>query len=409
MDPLVPVVQTYAWGSVDAIANLRGVEPTGEPQAELWFGTHPNGPARIERGGAEPLLADVIAADPAGELGPVVVERFGARLPFLAKVLAAARPLSLQVHPTQEQAAAGHAREEQQGIARDAPHRTYRDTSHKPELLCALTPFEALCGFRSIERTLALLDDLAVPELAAAAGAIRERGAAALTPVVTALLEQPPTTSAPMVRSLGLRAGTLEATDPVLAWVRRLAAAHPDDPGVAVALLLNHVHLGPGEAVHLPAGHLHAYLQGTGVEVMAASDNVVRGGLTTKHVDIPELARVLDPRPVEVRPMRPRPVDGVESVYDTPDDEFIVSRLDLPPGTAVDRQTAGGEVLLCVEGGARVSGRALPCGHGLWVPARTGRYDVAAGARDAPSATGAGDATSATRALVYRVRVGVVA
>lgn len=247
------VVQHYAWGDRTFIPDLLHSTADGRPWAELWLGTHPNGPATFTDGRE--------------------LETSTGRLPYLLKVLAAAEPLSLQAHPTREQAIDGHAR----GI--------YPDDRAKPELLCAITQFDALCGLRPIPATLTLLDAVGAEPLAAA---IRSNGLGAVIEGLYRGHVDPEPTVVACARS-----GRPEAD-----LVTRLAANYPDDPSVVVTLLLNRVTLQPGEALHLTAGNLHAYLGGAGIELMGASDNVVRGGLTEKHVDVDELLRILDTTPL---------------------------------------------------------------------------------------------------------------
>jgi mannose-6-phosphate isomerase len=309
------VVQHYAWGDPEAIPTLLGLRPDGRPWAEWWLGTHPGGPATV--------VGDGPLAEVAGEL------------PYLLKVLAAASPLSMQTHPSPAQATAGFAREQAAGIAADAPERIYRDAAGKPELLCALTRFDALCGFRPAGETEALLHDLGAHDLA---GVLRQDGLAAL------------------VEQLYRRRLDLGAAVAVCATSRRAEAElvsrlwrdHPGDPSVLVTLLLNRVTLRPGEAVYLGPGNLHAYLHGLAVEVMGGSDNVVRGGLTTKHVDVDELLRVVD-----ITPLSNPVVHAVEVApgcwcYPTPGAPFDLTRFDVIgslPHTAKSR-----EVLCCVAG-----------------------------------------------------------
>ncbi len=251
--PIIGPVQHYVWGDRTFIPALEGVEPDGRPWAEWWLGTHPNGPARFEDG---------------TELRAVVGD-----LPYLLKVLAAAEPLSLQAHPTVEQAADGHRR----GV--------YPDANAKPELLCALTRFEALCGIRPADATVALLREVGAAQTA---DLVEARGPG---PVLHALYrgEVAPTE---VIRACS-GSDRAEAV-----WVTRLNDRYPGDASVAVTILLNHVVLEPGQAIHLTAGNLHAYLCGAGIELMGASDNVVRGGLTVKPVDVEELLRVVDPTPL---------------------------------------------------------------------------------------------------------------
>jgi mannose-6-phosphate isomerase len=254
------VVQHYAWGDARAIPDLLGVPNDGRPWAEWWMGTHPGGPATFDDG--TPLR------DVSGEL------------PYLVKLLAAAQPLSLQTHPDTATAQAGFRRENDLGIDLADPSRIYRDPFAKPEVLVALTPFDALCGFRAETETVHLLRDLGLDDVAAQ---LLDDGLA----MVVGGLYRGSIDAAPIVRACAT------AHRPEATLVTRLEAAYPGDASVAVTLFLNRVRLHPGEAIYLTPGNLHAYLDGLGVEVMGASDNVVRGGLTPKHVDVDELLRVL--------------------------------------------------------------------------------------------------------------------
>jgi mannose-6-phosphate isomerase len=358
VDRLDCTVMPYAWGSRTAIAELTGrASPSPGAEAELWMGAHPMAPARLERGASTVSLAELIAKDPERELGAAIAAVFGPRLPFLLKVLAAERPLSLQAHPTEAQARAGFDAEEARAIPRDAPTRNYRDPNHKPELLCALTPFDALCGFRRAADTVRLFDELAVPELADVLAPLRAGAAGGVAAAFRAIMTLPKAEGARIV------AATVEACrastggfGPERAWAIALDRLYPGDVGVVSALLLNLVHLEPGEAIYLGAGNLHAYLGGVGIELMASSDNVLRGGLTTKHVDVPELMRVLDFADGPIAPLHARVVDAAERVYDTPAREFRLSVIDLAAGTEpVLRQVGGPEILLCVAGAVVVT------------------------------------------------------
>jgi mannose-6-phosphate isomerase, class I len=376
-------IRPYAWGSTTAIPALLGVEPTGEPQAELWMGAHPGAPSRLRYGqaigSALPTLLSQVEADPVGELGAEVVAELGTRLPFLLKVLAAEQPLSLQAHPSTEQARVGYAEEDERGVPIDARHRNYKDTSHKPEVLCALTPFEALCGFRTTARTVRLLEGLGVSGLAPYVRALCARpGSDGLREVVTGLLAAPTPVRRKLVVAV-VDACRRAQTDPhnefaaEYTWGTRLGDRYPDDVGVVIALLMNLVRLRPGEAVFLPAGNLHAYLFGVGVEIMANSDNVLRGGLTVKHVDVPELLRVLDfTDGPEYRP-EVHVLPTGEEVYDAPVREFRLSRLPLRPDRSVTLGTPGPQILLVADGEVRVSGQhgrlSLPRGSSAYVSA----------------------------------------
>jgi len=391
---LTNTVQPYAWGSTTAIAAIRGEDPPGGPQAELWVGAHPKAPSLVVRDGAERPLDAVVAADPVGELGSDAASRFG-RFPFLLKILAAASPLSLQVHPSPAQARDGFAAESAAGVALDAPGRNYRDDWPKPEIAVALTTFRVLAGFRAIEDSLPVLRALGV-----AAGAPREGGATAsvtapasasasasastsasadpagpsgatggapataadlLTRLIEALagatdpagalaaavrtvLDVPVDHRAPVARAIGRAAAAALAGSPEkladrvvddLAFALELLGSFPEDPSVLCALLLNRIVLAPGEAVYNPAGTLHAYLEGTAVELMASSDNVLRGGLTTKHVDPAALLAVLDATPRPPAVVAARALSEHEWLYPTPTPWFSLSRVELADGEPV--------------------------------------------------------------------------
>ena len=380
-------IQTYSWGSRTAIANLRGEPaPSRQPQAELWMGTHPRGPSRRATSPRE-LLSRCVERDPASTLGARVVGAFGVRLPFLLKVLAAAEPLSLQAHPSQQQAEAGYDREHAAGVDADAPERNYRDRNHKPELLCALTGFDALCGFRPVPSSSQLLDALGVPILTRLARLLvqgsPQRG---LREAFTQLMQLPPDLRPALVAETAAacqrvaQAGGPFASD--CAWIVRLAAKYDGDVGVVSALLLNNVHLEPGEAIFLPAGNLHAYLSGAGVEIMASSDNVLRGGLTNKHVDVTELLRVLDFSAHDPKPSRGVECAPHEIVYEAPAPDFRLSRISVS-GRTWSGVTTGPEILLCTSGTATLRGGTelkLGSGQSAFVPAATGTYTVAGSA-----------------------------
>jgi mannose-6-phosphate isomerase len=352
--PIDGVVRDYAWGSRTSIQRLLGLPEDGAPIAELWFGDHPQDPSPLPR--HETTLEGLVDADPAGLLGAATVARFGPRLPFLVKILAAEQALSIQVHPTREQAREGFAREDAAGIPRDAPNRNYRDPNHKPELLCALTPFDALCGFRPVEETRTLLAELDVPELAFVSDLLR--GPDPLRSAFTALLSHDDPD--PLVAAVAARVAS--ATDGPLYAVRLAATDAPGDVGAVVALLLNYVRLRPGEAIFLAAGNVHAYLRGTGVEIMANSDNVLRCGLTPKHVDVPELLRITDFAPL----CEPR-WTSVGGRFEVPVPDFALTRIELDEPTGLD--DAGPCIALCTAGQAAVGDVDLRTGHAAFVPA----------------------------------------
>ncbi|MFD8645966.1 mannose-6-phosphate isomerase, class I [Streptomyces zaomyceticus] len=364
MERLVNTVRPYAWGSTTAIPELLGIAPTGEPQAEMWMGAHPGAPSRTARGS----LNELIDADPVRELGERSVEKFGPRLPFLLKVLAAGAPLSLQAHPDLDQARAGHAAEEAAGIPVDAPHRTYKDANHKPELICALTPFDGLCGFRAPAESADLIAALGVDSLKPYVDLLHAQPEeAALREVLTALLTADPEEMAHTVAEAAVAADRLGGDHAPYA---ALAHHYPGDPGVIAAMLLNRVRLQPGEALYLGAGVPHAYLEGLGVEIMANSDNVLRCGLTPKHVDVPELLRVVRFEPADPSVLRPEASPSGEEVYDTPIDEFRLSRLVRPEGAApTDLTSPTPQILLAVAGRPKAGEVTLAPGESVFVPA----------------------------------------
>ncbi|WP_269855818.1 mannose-6-phosphate isomerase, class I [Streptomyces sp. RPT161] len=380
MDRLVNTVRPYAWGSTTAIPELLGTEPTGEPQAELWMGAHPGAPSRLDRGTGLAPLNEIIDADPYGELGKPAVERFGPRLPFLLKVLAAGAPLSVQVHPDLEQAKAGFADEEDRGVPVDAPHRNYKDANHKPEMICALTPFDGLCGFRHPAEAAELLEGLGVNSLKPYVDILRARPEdEALREVLAAVLGADREEMAGTVEEATEAAARLATEDGRFAddyAAYASAADHfPGDPGVIAAMLLNHVRLQPGEALYLGAGVPHAYLGGLGVEIMANSDNVLRCGLTPKHIDVPELMRIVRFESGDAGVLRPEDSGDGEEVYDTPIDEFRLSRYTLAPGgrprSLGDRTP---QILLCTAGEVTLHGPGdtqltLGRGESAFVPA----------------------------------------
>lgn len=361
-------VRDYPWGSSTLLAELEGRTPTGRPEAEVWMGAHPGAPSWVVLpDDATQVPLDVhLAQDPAGRLG--AAERFG-RLPFLVKLLAAGEPLSIQAHPTLEQARAGFAAEEQAGVPVDAAERNYKDDNHKPEMIVALTPFAALCGFRdteqsarSFERLASVLteygDGATSPEAASAAHLSLKLYGGQLQEVFSALLDPNGGWAGgdwvkTVVGALAHAPAMLEE-DLNLATAVGIAEHFPGDPGVMVSLLLHRVDLAPGQAIFLPAGNVHAYLHGLGVEVMAASDNVLRGGLTSKHVDVPELERVVDFTPMPVPYLSASPESEGHQRFASPVEEFEVERLDLPAAAGRALTAHGPVIAVCVAGAVQV-------------------------------------------------------
>jgi mannose-6-phosphate isomerase len=367
MDVLRPVVRPYAWGSRHAIAELQGRPvPAPGPEAELWMGGHPASPSGLDRDAQATTLDKVIAADPQAELGAACVARFGPRLPFLLKVLSADMALSIQVHPSRAQAEAGFRAENERGLAPDDPARNYVDDWPKPELLYALTPFEVLAGARPPHDAAAFLRALSVDQLRPLATQLAD---GAFTGVLGTILEWPAAGRPALIAAVVAAAARLAlAAGPyaeAAAAAVRIAADHPGDIGVVASLLLQHAVLAPGQAMFVPAGGLHAYLKGTGLELLANSDNVVRAGLTAKHLDVPELLKLLDPS-VAVPVLSPqRLADGI-TWFDTPAPEFRLYLIELT-GSTLTLPGQGPRVVLCTEGSATLRTGQAPSepGHAI--------------------------------------------
>ncbi len=335
----------YDWGSTVLLADLEGRPATGAHEAEIWFGDHPGCPSVVADGRP---LGEWLAREGAATGAP-------SRLPYLLKLLAAASSLSIQAHPSRAQAIEAYAREEAAGIPRDAPERTYRDENHKPELIVAVSEtFTALAGIRELDATRRLLD-----LLGAAGSALAERlsgpdAAASVRDTIAWLLSG---RAAEEIASLAeaAHAAASDEFEAELNLLRRLAGDFPGDPGLGVALLMNLVVLRRGEGLFVPAGVLHAYQEGLGVEIMAASDNVLRGGLTPKHVDVPELLRVLDPTPGPVPVLRPLVEGGIARFApDVPD--FALTHVTVAGGEEISVPTASVAIALATEGSSPCSG-----------------------------------------------------
>lgn len=367
----------YPWGSTSAISSFLGRPASGGPEAELWLGSHPGSPSRV---------IDPTQADGHGELAGWI------ELPFLLKVLAASSPLSLQAHPSASQARAGFDRENALGIPLDARHRNYKDSSAKPEMIVAVNDgFEALCGFRDPRDAYKVFARIA------------HQGEGPAFQRVLALLEGPDpvrTTfewlvgeqrgEAAVLDNLCSAAAAAEGTSDDIAefaLVRRLAAIYPGDPGVAISVLLNHVTLAAGQALWLPAGNIHAYLGGLGIELMAPSDNVLRGGLTTKHIDVPELLAILDFASIAVPYLQPQhPAPGV-SVYAPAGSDLALAWI----SSAVTLRPGSDAIVLAVTDGVVISGNtstiALNRGHAVLVTGDEGDLTVSGGGQCVVAAT----------------------
>ena len=353
----------YAWGSTTAIAELLGTTPSGGPEAELWLGAHPGSPSRVVD--SDDTLADIVDG----------------RLPFLLKVLAAASPLSLQAHPTMQQAEAGFERENALGIPLDAAERNYKDAFHKPELIFALSDsFRALCGFRPAHAIASTVERMigALPGDSALNGfSDRLLSDDDLRPAFEWLVSGGDDV-AELVAAVVEASASLEGDNFTL--VGELSAAYPGDPGIVVSLMLNLVTLKPGEVLYLPAGNIHAYVEGLGIELMAASDNVLRGGLTPKHIDVGELLSVLDFTPVPVPYLEPVALPGGVNLYRPGVPDFALAVVQ----GAVDGTRyplAGDSIVLCTAGSFTLTGATgsatLGRGDSLFVTAEEAALEIA--------------------------------
>jgi mannose-6-phosphate isomerase len=342
-------IRDYAWGSRTAIPELTGVEPDGTPQAELWMGAHESAPSVLPSGES---LYDLVSSRPTEVLGEETAEEFQGRFPFLAKLLAAEQPLSIQAHPSREQAIDGYARDEAAGIPRDAGDRNYKDAWPKPEILIALGPFDALVGFRPLDATVELLEALGADGFEELTDLLRN---GKLQDAFTHFMSSDRDTIRPLVAALAEACRRYDGEDLALEveTLDRLCQEFPDDPGVLAALLLNRVRLERFQAVYLPAGNVHAYLHGTGFEVMANSDNVLRGGLTRKYVDVEELVSVVDFEPIASPVLAGTPVAPGITAYETGCEYFAVRRIDLT-GDSLEVPAEGPRIVAVVDGTAEV-------------------------------------------------------
>ena len=377
------VVQHYDWGGHTFIPELLGIEnATRKPFAELWIGAHAKAPSVVELAAGQEPLDQLIAEEPEAILGPAANAHFGGRLPYLFKILDVHKMLSIQAHPTLDQAKQGFARENAEGISLEASGRNYKDDNHKPEIGVALTEFWMLHGFRPLEQIADIFDRF--PELSPLMAGFRQRLAAAghdhqarrglLRELYSNVMTMPQEQVDTLLNGLLSRLQSKPVTDKNSAdyWALRAAENFPlpgghRDRGIFSVYLLNLAHLQPGQGTFQPAGVLHAYLEGVNVELMANSDNVLRGGLTSKHVDVAELLKILT-----FEGGAPEVFDGVnvsaqERVYRTPAEEFELSRIALAPRSRyAGEATYGPKALLVLQGCATITaaGRSTSLGRG---------------------------------------------
>lgn len=374
-------VQRYAWGSVNGITEALGIpNPGGAPLAEVWMGAHPSAPSTVLEGESRIGLDELVRRDPAAALGAQVVERLGPSLPFLFKVLSAGSPLSIQAHPSKRKAELGFERENLASIPLDAPDRNYRDPNHKPEMVVALTRFEMICGFRPVAEIIENMRQIVPGEFERDLERLeRDPGRVELSVLFYALMSTDARSRDRLLAAASgrvaaaLGSGSLSASRAgALRWTQSLMDYFPGDMGALLPLMLNYLVLEPGEAAFVAPGELHAHLAGTCFEIMANSDNVLRGGLTKKHVDVAELVSVLSFNPASLVVERPSPVAPFEEAYPAYVPDFAISRIALSPGDEYRRSSPGPDILLCESGEVELGG------EGEWLPLRRGESAFAA-------------------------------
>lgn len=383
--PIGGVLRRYSWGSRTFIPELLGVPPDGSPQAELWLGAHTAAPSWVCDDETPVPLTELIDRSPEEILGKETSERFKGKLPFLFKVLAAERPLSIQAHPDKSQAQEGFQRESEEGIGLDAYNRSYKDSNHKPECICALTEFWALNGFRRDDEIISMLGNLCPRTMIRDLKALKNRPGVSLglREFFGGLMSKAVEDVTEIIKEAARNAERLKDEDPAYGWVLTLKEEYPGDIGALSPVILNLVCLKPGEALYLDAGRLHAYLDGVGIELMANSDNVLRGGLTPKHIDLPELSKVL--RFEETLPDILTPVQKTEGerVYHTSAEEFLLSEISVNEKreyrSPIKRSV---EIMLCVRGEARVfsdtlkASATIEMGKSILIPASLPAYRI---------------------------------
>lgn len=375
-------IQKYAWGSHSAIQQLINKSPSEEPWAELWMGTHPKASSRIYIHGKWFFLSDVIRSYPEKFLGKKAAQKFNNALPYLFKILAAEQPLSIQAHPNSAQAKNGYERENKKLLVLNARTRNYKDTNHKPECICALTRFAGVKGFRKMASAVELLDFFCPHSLTDEIETLKNKN---LKLFFQSLMELTGSRKDDVIAEAIQNVEKKNPPDIISKWLLRLFRQYPTDIGVISPLFLNLFSLEPGQALFLPAGELHAYLDGMGIELMANSDNVLRGGLTTKHVDIPELLNVLNFVESDIEILTPRRFSDCEEQYPVFAEEFQLSSIEVNDSkTYTSSKTRSAEILLCVDGKACLSfGEHINIkkGDSVLIPAALDSYQVKGSAK----------------------------
>jgi mannose-6-phosphate isomerase len=378
-------IQEYAWGSYTAIPELLGSDsPAKTPQAELWMGAHPKAPSKVKCNGKWRSLLALINENSKDILGEKVAPKFQNRLPYLFKVLAAAKPLSIQAHPSLEQAKKGFKRENRLSIPLDAPDRNYKDDNHKPECICALTFFWALNGFRKISAIVSLLERICPQGLKKELDFLRQKpDSDGLKHFFQTVMTMDRKSQKQVVDDAVKNVEPVKSDNKAYQWMIDLNKEYPSDIGVLSPIILNLICLEPGQAMFLPAGTLHAYLDGVGIELMANSDNVLRGGLTPKHVDVQELLNILDFEEREINILDMKRINPCEYRYESHAEEFALSIIKVKTDMdyySTDKRCV--EILLCTDGDALVADLAenkcvhVKKGMSILIPAVVKKYGI---------------------------------
>jgi len=372
-------IQNYAWGSKTFLPELMGnPEPSDKPQAELWMGTHIQGISQVKHITANETewisLAHLIQTNPQNILGSSVANRFDKQLPFLFKVLAINHPLSIQVHPNRMQAKKGYQFETQKSYPLTESYRNFKDDQDKPELICALTPLWAMCGFRPYDTIYKNFQSI---ENKLKIGLFKED---TIPFFFTNLMNLSQDNKIKLIDIAVRHASNNSVQEAHWQWVLNLSKQFPDDVGVLSPLFLNIVCLKPFEALYIQPGILHAYLDGNAIEIMNNSDNVIRGGLTVKHIDIDTLLNIVNFNSEKLHYVHPTKINPNEYCYQPPSDRFMLSRIDMSGDQSLEMNVQGPEILLCTKGEISIRQRnnVLPLkqGHSAFVAHSACQYHI---------------------------------
>lgn len=378
-------IQNYAWGSSSSIHELFGFEnESQQPQAEVWMGTHPKGCSMVIFDQHPMPLSELINSNKSAYLSSDIAQKFD-DLPFLFKILAVDKALSIQVHPNKSQAEKGFEQEEQAGIPLTADHRNYKDANHKPELIYALTDYQAMNGFRTYDEIMGFFAALRIFELTD----LVEDFSHTLTPqglktFFSGLLTLSEQRKHNVLDQL-LTYAKAHQNQTEFALIIELSHQYPNDVGLLSPLLLNVITLQSGEAMYLSANTPHAYIKGTGLEIMANSDNVLRAGLTPKHIDVNELVECTHFHPIAFDELILSPKkEGVCDNYSIPVNDFNFSIIHSPKETNVENH--GAEILMAIDSDLELRSQngetmVLAKGQSVFIPAYIGSYILSSNGR----------------------------